>query len=94
MSDRDILMISADDVQTLLWGQEQELIEIVRRAYIAHAQGDSALPHSIFLRFPDSERKRIIGLPAFLGSDFGVAGIKWVSSFPDNVDDGRERRPP
>lgn len=91
MTDRDLWIIGADDVQQLLEGREQELIEIVRRAYLAHAVGDSALPHSIFLRFPDSEGNRIIGLPAFLGGEFAAAGIKWVSSFPSNVDYGRER---
>src|SRR5689334_240486 len=91
MSERDIRIIGADDVQRLLEGCERELIDIVRDAYLTHAEGDSALPHSIFLRFPDDERNRIIGLPAFLGGNVGAAGIKWISSFPDNVADGRER---
>lgn len=91
MKDREILIISADEVGTALRGQERELIETVRLAYITHRRGDSALPHSTFLRFPDDEHKRVIALPAFLGDDFRVAGIKWVSSFPNNIDAGLDR---
>jgi ornithine cyclodeaminase len=72
-------------------GQEQELIEIVRRAYQAHASGASSLPHSTFLRFPQDESNRIIALPAYLGQEFGVAGVKWVSSFPGNLNQGIDR---
>ena len=91
MNDREILIIKGDEVGTLLRGRERELIETVRLAYIAHRRGDSALPHSTFLRFPDDEHNRVIALPAFLGDDFSVAGIKWVSSFPDNIDAGLDR---
>lgn len=91
MRDGDIIVIAAEKVAKALAGRERELIETVRMAYIAHGAGASSLPHSVFLRFPDESRNRIIALPAYLGQEFGVAGIKWVSSFPGNLDQGLDR---
>lgn len=86
-----MMILKGSEVSSLLNGQEKTLIEIVERAYKAHAQGASSLPHSTFLRFPDDDANRIIALPAYLGQEFEVAGMKWVSSFPGNLSRGVDR---
>jgi 2,3-diaminopropionate biosynthesis protein SbnB len=90
MSD-DVLIVKGEEVRELLEGQELPVLEAVRRAYTLHAAGESALPHSSFLRFPGDEVNRIIALPAYLGDGFAVAGLKWIASFPGNRQQGLER---
>jgi len=91
MANRDILTLNGEDVRVLLEGREQEILAAIAAAYKAHGRGDSSLPHSLFLRFPSDERSRIIALPAYLGDGFGVAGMKWISSFPANLEKGLDR---
>lgn len=89
--DGDLVILKGQEVSEILDGRELELIAVVRKAYETHAGGDVSLPNSTFLRFPSDQQNRIIALPAYLGQDFGVAGIKWVSSFPDNIRQGLDR---
>jgi 2,3-diaminopropionate biosynthesis protein SbnB len=91
MGDGDVLVIGGEEVRELLTGREGEVLAAVREAYVAHAAGESSLPHSSFLRFPGRDVERIIALPAFLGGEGAVAGLKWVSSFPANVAHGMAR---
>ena len=91
MDNSDILILKAGEVADLLSGREAAVIAAVQMAYEAHRREQSSLPPSTFLRFPDSQRNRIIALPAYLGGESGGAGIKWVSSFPENVGQGMNR---
>ncbi|WP_256107430.1 2,3-diaminopropionate biosynthesis protein SbnB [Streptomyces sp. ODS05-4] len=84
-------VVTGDQVQRALRGREKELVEVVEAAYRLHGAGRSVNPPSSFLRFADRPTARIIALPASLGGDVGVDGIKWISSFPANTAAGLPR---
>jgi 2,3-diaminopropionate biosynthesis protein SbnB len=84
-------VISGAQVQRVLQGREKEMVELVADTYQLHGAGDTVNPPSYFLRFPDRPSSRIIALPASLGGPIQVDGLKWVSSFPENVASGIPR---
>jgi N-[(2S)-2-amino-2-carboxyethyl]-L-glutamate dehydrogenase len=68
-----------------------QIVDLVAAAYRSHAAGQTVNPASLFLRFPDRPNARIIALPAHLGSPTPISGLKWIASYPDNVQDGKPR---
>jgi 2,3-diaminopropionate biosynthesis protein SbnB len=87
----ELSIINGKTVFDIIRAQRDECIDIVRDAYLAHAQGHSVNPDSYFLRFPEKPDARIIALPAYLGNGFDVAGLKWIASYPANIERGFPR---
>ncbi|HEX4247602.1 MAG TPA: 2,3-diaminopropionate biosynthesis protein SbnB, partial [Pseudonocardia sp.] len=84
-------VISGAQVQRALAGHEKQITELVEQTYRVHGAGDSVNPPSYFLRFSDRPTSRIIALPASIGGQTRVDGVKWISSFPMNVAAGIPR---
>src|SRR5215813_12914978 len=84
-------VISGGHVPQALKGREKQIVELVKETDQLHGAGDSVNPPSYFLRFPDRPSARIIALPASIGGKVRVDGLKWISSFPDNVANGIPR---
>lgn len=84
-------VIPGAQVQRALRGRENEIVELVEATYRLHGAGDSVNPPSYFLQFPDRPSSRIIALPASIGGPLRVDGLKWISSFPENVAAGIPR---
>jgi 2,3-diaminopropionate biosynthesis protein SbnB len=87
----ELSIVNGKTVFDIIRAHRAECIEIVRNAYLAHADGRSVNPDSYFLRFPEKPDCRIIALPAYLGNGFDVAGLKWIASYPANIQRGFPR---
>src|SRR5437899_5763647 len=87
----ELSIINGKTVNDIVRAHRQECIDVVEHAYLAHARGQAINSHSYFLRFPEKPDCRIIALPAFLGDGFAVAGLKWIASYPGNVQKGFPR---
>ncbi|MFD3643792.1 2,3-diaminopropionate biosynthesis protein SbnB [Streptomyces griseus] len=84
-------VITGAQVAQVLTGSEKQVVDLVEDVYRLHGRGDSVNPPSYFLRFPDRPSSRIIALPASVGGDRPTDGVKWISSFPENVAAGIPR---
>ena len=78
-------VISGDQVQRALQAREKQIVELVEATYRLHDAGETVNSPSSFLRFPDRPSARMIALPASVGGTVRVDGLKWISSFPENV---------
>jgi N-[(2S)-2-amino-2-carboxyethyl]-L-glutamate dehydrogenase len=87
----ELSIINGKTVSDIIRAHRDECVGIVRDAYLAHAHGQSVNPDSYFLKFPDKPDCRIIALPAYLGNGFDVAGLKWIASYPGNIQRGFPR---
>lgn len=68
----------------------EELIEIIEKTTILDEEGNTSQPEHPFVDFKDPTN-RIIALPAYVGGEIDTAGIKWIASFPDNINHGIPR---
>ena len=75
--------LSDKDVRTIKFDWNALIHEIVKSSKL-FGEGDFSQPVKPYLRYRDLTN-RIIAMPAFIGGDIDVAGIKWIASFPGNI---------
>ncbi|MFF2886922.1 2,3-diaminopropionate biosynthesis protein SbnB [Paenibacillus sp. NPDC057967] len=81
--------ISESDIKriSIKW---HELVESIEKALTCLNNNDFSQPVKPYLRYGNSNN-RIIAMPAFVGGEIQSAGIKWIASFPNNLDKGLRR---
>jgi N-[(2S)-2-amino-2-carboxyethyl]-L-glutamate dehydrogenase len=65
------------------------MVDVLERAFRVKAAGGVRMPHKAMITWADEpgteERDgRIMAMPAYVGGEFDVAGLKWIPSVPDN----------
>jgi N-[(2S)-2-amino-2-carboxyethyl]-L-glutamate dehydrogenase len=78
LSRKDIIAIGGDSSQIYM--------DAVEEGFRIHARKDYAQPLKPYLRNPNSSHiaDRIIAMPAWIGGDDPIAGMKWIGSKHDN----------
>jgi ornithine cyclodeaminase len=84
-------VIPGSQVHQVLRDREAEVTGLIEETYRTHGEAATVNPASYFLRFPDRPSARIIALPASIADKEPVHGLKWISSFPENVATGLPR---
>ena len=84
-----MLYISHKEVEEIEINWDDILKEI-EETTLLEANGGANQPEHPFVNFPDPAN-RIIALPAYVGGNIDTAGIKWIASFPDNINHGMPR---
>lgn len=65
-------------------------IDVIASATQCIEEQDIAQPIKPYLRYRDL-KNRIIAMPAFVGGEINRSGIKWIASFPENINKGIAR---
>lgn len=60
------------------------LIQVEEEHFSLYEKGKIILPTKVVLDLNERKRGRINALPAYVGGNIDVCGIKWVASFPNN----------
>lgn len=83
--------VSPSQITKLIARNRQRIIDQTAMTYVAFYNGQCLNPDTYSLRFPEKPDCRINVLPAYVGGDVDLAGMKWVASFPRNVTQNLQR---
>ena len=83
MGKNDFIYLSQEDVLATGIGMGR-VLDIVESVFALHDSGEVNLPSKVILDLGERERGRINAMPAYLGGDFEICGMKWIAGFPKN----------
>ncbi|HBH41079.1 MAG TPA: ornithine cyclodeaminase, partial [Rhizobiales bacterium] len=89
MATPEFVFLSQEDVVAAGGTDMAAMVDVIERAFRIKAAGEVRMPHKAMITWADEpgteERDgRIMAMPAYVGGEFDVAGLKWIPSVPDN----------
>jgi len=82
-SKTEFIYLSQEDVRAT--GIDMgKVIDIVEKVLALHDEGKVNLPPKVILDLNERERGRINAMPAHIGGDIEICGMKWIAGFPPN----------
>jgi ornithine cyclodeaminase len=86
---KNVIYINKEDIISIgiKW---EDIFQQLEQAVVCLKNNDYAQPLKPYLRY-GNPNNRIIAMPAFVGGDINLSGIKWIASFPDNINKGIPR---
>lgn len=93
--EHSLLYLSKQDIIDLQGLQSEPYVRAVSRALELHARGDIVQPLKPYLRVNEATghiADRIIAMPAYVGGDVAISGLKWIGSKHDNPHQRQKER--
>lgn len=84
-----MVYLSENDIQDLPYAWK-DTANVIANSVDCIDTNDFVQPIKSYLRYNDLTN-RIISMPAFIGGDSPRSGLKWIASFPDNINHGIKR---
>jgi hypothetical protein len=81
--DTSFLYLSQEDVVAAGGTDMPAVIDVIERAFRVKADGAVSMPPKVMITWSDEPgteelHGRIMAMPAYVGGEFDVAGIKWI----------------
>jgi len=85
----EFLYLSQEDVVAAGGTDMAAMVDVIERAFAVKADGGVRMPPKVMITWADEPgteelHGRIMAMPAYIGGEFDVAGLKWIPSVPDN----------
>ena len=83
----EFVYLSQEDVVSAGGTDMPAMVDVIERAFRVKAAGEVRMPPKVMITWadePGTEEKhgRIMAMPAYVGGEFDVAGLKWIPSVP------------
>jgi ornithine cyclodeaminase len=87
--DTSFRYLSQEDVVAAGGLDMAAVVDVIERAFRVKADGQVVMPPKVMITWSDEPgteelHGRIMAMPAYVGGEFDVAGLKWIPSVPQN----------